>query len=65
VLERASLIARSRKAQWRPCRLEAGPLKDAAEWLDHYRRFWEQSLDRLEDYLRELQDKEKKNGSKR
>jgi L-lactate utilization protein LutB len=47
------------------CRLEAGPLKDAAEWLDHYRRFWEQSLDRLEDYLRELQDKEKKNGSKR
>jgi DNA-binding transcriptional ArsR family regulator len=55
VLERAGLIARGRKAQWRPCRLEANPLKDAADWLDHYRRFWEQSLDRLEDYLRELQ----------
>ena len=65
VLERAGLIARGREAQWRPCRLEAGPLKDAAEWLEHYRRFWEQSLDRLEDYLRELQDKEKKNGRKR
>lgn len=55
VLERAGLIARGRQAQWRPCRLEAGPLKDAADWLEHYRRFWEQSLDRLEDYLRELQ----------
>ena len=59
VLERAGLIARSRKAQWRPCRLEAAPLKDAADWLEEYRRFWEQSLDRLEDYLRELQTKEK------
>src|SRR6201997_4773631 len=57
VLERAGLIARGRKAQWRPCRLEAGPLKDAADWLEHYRRFWEQSLDRLEDYLAELQGK--------
>jgi DNA-binding transcriptional ArsR family regulator len=55
VLERAGLIARGRTAQWRPCRLEAGPLRDAADWLEHYRRFWEQSLDRLEDYLRELQ----------
>ncbi len=55
VLERAGLIARGRAAQWRPCRLEAGPLKDVAEWVEHYRRFWEQSLDRLEDYLRELQ----------
>jgi DNA-binding transcriptional ArsR family regulator len=55
VLERAGLIARGRQAQWRPCRLEAAPLKDAADWLEHYRRFWEQSLDRLEDYLRELQ----------
>src|SRR6266851_1662741 len=60
VLERAGLIARGREAQWRPCRLEAGPLKDAADWLEHYRRFWEQSFDRLEDYLRELQRKEKK-----
>jgi DNA-binding transcriptional ArsR family regulator len=58
VLERAGLIARSRKAQWRPCRLEAGPLKDAADWLEAYRRFWAQSLDRLEDHLRELHRKE-------
>src|SRR6202049_5117331 len=65
VLERAELIARGREAQWRPCRLEAGPLKDASDWLEHYRRFWEQSFDRLEDYLRELQRKEKKNGSKK
>src|SRR5215831_11524527 len=55
VLERAGLIARGRKAQWRPCRLEAGPLKDAADWLEPYRRFWEQSLDRLDEYLNELQ----------
>jgi DNA-binding transcriptional ArsR family regulator len=68
VLERAGLIARGREAQWRPCRLEAGPLKDVADWLEHYRRFWEESFDRLEDYLRDLQRadennlKEKKNG---
>src|SRR5271166_3805228 len=48
VLERAGLIARSRQAQWRPCRIEAGPLKDAADWLEDYRQFWEQSFDRLE-----------------
>ena len=60
VLERARLIARGREAQWRPCRLEAGPLKDIAEWMEHYRRFWDQSLDRLDDYLRELKSKEKK-----
>jgi len=65
VLERAGLIARGREAQWRPCRLSAGPLKDAADWLEHYRRFWEESFDRLEEYLRELQKKEKKNGRKR
>ena len=64
VLERAGLIARGREAQWRPCRLAAGPLKDAAEWLEHYRRFWEQSFDRLEAYLPELQRKEKKHGRK-
>jgi DNA-binding transcriptional ArsR family regulator len=64
VLEHAGLITRGREAQWRPCRLEAGPLKDAADWLEHYRRFWEQSLDRLEDYLGELQGKEKKDGHK-
>src|SRR5271157_3132761 len=51
VLERAGLVARGRQAQWRPCRLEAGPLRDVAEWLDHYRRFWEASLDRLDEYL--------------
>ena len=61
VLERAGLIARGREAQYRPCRLEAGPLKDAAKWIEHYRRFWEQSFDRLEAYLREVQKKEKKN----
>jgi DNA-binding transcriptional ArsR family regulator len=62
VLERAGLIARGRQAQWRPCRLDAVPLKDAAEWLEHYRRFWEQSLDRLERYLRELQTPGDKDG---
>src|SRR5881409_3316492 len=65
VLEHAGLIARGREAQWRPCRLEAGPLKDAADWLEHYRRFWEQSFDRLDDYLRQLQRKEKKHGRKK
>jgi DNA-binding transcriptional ArsR family regulator len=62
VLERAGLVARSREAQWRPCRLKAGPLKDAADWLDHYRRFWEQSFGRLDDYLREQQAKENEDG---
>ena len=65
VLEHAGLIARGRDAQWRPCRLAAGPLKDAAAWLEEYRRFWEESLDRLDDYLRELQKKEKKNGRRK
>jgi DNA-binding transcriptional ArsR family regulator len=54
VLERAGLIARSRTAQWRPCRLEAAPLKDATDWLAEYRRFWEDGFDRLDDHLREL-----------
>ncbi len=58
VLERAGLIERGRDAQWRPCRLQAGPLKDAADWLDHYRSFWNESLDRLDDYLRQLQAEE-------
>ena len=66
VLERAGLIARGREAQWRPCRLRPGPLKGAADWLEHYRRFWEQSFDRLEGYLRELEGKrtEKRHGRK-
>ena len=55
VLERSGLIARSREAQWRPCRLKAEPLKEAVAWLEHYRRHWEESLDRLDDYLKELQ----------
>lgn len=55
VLEKAGLISRGRDAQWRPCQLEAAPLKDAAAWIDEYRRFWEASLDRLNDYLIELQ----------
>jgi DNA-binding transcriptional ArsR family regulator len=64
VLERAGLITRGRDAQWRPCRLEPRPLKSAADWLEHYRVFWEQSLDRLEGYLSELQGKEKPRGRK-
>ena len=60
VLERAGLIARSREAQWRPCRLQAAPLKDVADWVEHYRAFWEQSLDRLQGYLHELQAKDAK-----
>jgi DNA-binding transcriptional ArsR family regulator len=62
VLESAGLIARSREAQWRPCRLEAGPMKEVAEWLEHYRRFWEDTFDRLDEYLTELKNKEKKHG---
>jgi DNA-binding transcriptional ArsR family regulator len=65
VLERAGLIARGREAQWRPCRLDAGPLREVADWVEEYRTFWEQSLDRLDAYLRELQSKEKKHGRKR
>ena len=57
VLENAGLISRGRDAQWRPCQLEAAPLKDAANWIEEYRRFWEASLDRLDDYLIELQKK--------
>jgi DNA-binding transcriptional ArsR family regulator len=60
VLERAGLIARSRDAQWRPCRLEAGPLKEADDWLERYRRHWEESFDRLDQYLQELQEKERR-----
>jgi DNA-binding transcriptional ArsR family regulator len=65
VLERAGLISRGREAQWRPCRLQAAPLKDAAGWIADYRRHWEQRLDRLDEYLRELQTKEKRHGTAR
>ena len=58
VLERAGLITRGREAQWRPCRLEARAMKDAADWLDEYRLHWEGSLDRLDAYLAELQNDE-------
>jgi DNA-binding transcriptional ArsR family regulator len=60
VLERAGLIARGREAQWRPCEIKAGPLKDVSDWVEHYRKFWEQSFDRLDSYLRKLQAKGKK-----
>src|SRR5437867_12277141 len=67
VLERAGLIARGRERQWRPARLEAGPLKEVAEWTQTYRRFWEESYDRLDEYLDELsgRGKEKGDGRKR
>jgi|SRR5215211_1063308 len=65
VLERAGLIARGREAQWRPCRLKAGPLREVDDWLERYRRFWDESLDRLDDYLQELQQTESKRGRKR
>jgi len=55
VLEKAGLISRGREAQWRPCKLEAGPLKDINAWLDNYRQFWEESFDRLDLYLQKLQ----------
>jgi DNA-binding transcriptional ArsR family regulator len=62
VLERAGLIARGREAQWRPCRLEAGPLKEVADWAEGYRAIWEQRFNRLETYLQQLNAKEKKHG---
>src|SRR5579863_3572211 len=65
VLERAGLVTRGRTAQWRPCRLEAGPLKNVSEWLEHYRRFWEENFDRLSDYLKELQRKEDTNNGRK
>jgi DNA-binding transcriptional ArsR family regulator len=61
VLERAGLVARGREAQWRPCRLEAAPLKQASDWIENYRRFWEESFDRLDEYLMELKSHELKN----
>jgi DNA-binding transcriptional ArsR family regulator len=62
VLQRAGLIARGRERQWRPARLEAGPLKEVAEWTERYRRFWEESYDRLDEYLGELQGRRKEKG---
>ena len=65
VLERAGLIERGREAQWRPCRLKADRLKDVSDWVEHYRRFWEESFDRLDEYLHDLQKKDKPHGRKR
>ena len=67
VLERAGLIARGREAQWRPCRIDAGPLKQVAEWTEQYRKIWEGKFDNLEIYLQELkqQQKEQDHGGKR
>ena|SRR6266571_4590838 len=65
VLERAGLIARGRERQWRPARLQAGPLKEVAEWAEGYRRFWEESYDRLDEYLDELQGRRKEKGDGR
>lgn len=65
VLERAGLIERGREAQWRPCRLHAAPLKDVADWVERYRRFWEESFDRLDIYLSELKKKENKHARKK
>ena len=60
VLEKAGLVSRSREAQYRPCRLEATPFRDATEWLERYRRYWDESLDRLAAYLEDVQAEEKK-----
>jgi DNA-binding transcriptional ArsR family regulator len=60
VLEKAKLIRRGKDAQWRPCTLEAAPLKKASDWIGDYRQFWEESFDRLDEYLKEVQSKEKK-----
>jgi DNA-binding transcriptional ArsR family regulator len=65
VLERAGLITRGREAQWRPCRLDVKPLRSVAEWIEQYRKFWDESFDRLDQYLFEIQEKEAKSGRKK
>ena len=65
VLEKAGFIERGRQAQWRPCRLRPHSFKAAADWLETYRRFWEESFTRLDDYLEQLQKKERKHGDKK
>ncbi|MGD0142481.1 MAG: metalloregulator ArsR/SmtB family transcription factor [Rhizomicrobium sp.] len=65
VLEHAGFISRSRDAQWRPCRIEPQALKDVDDWLESYRRFWEERFDRLDVYLKQIQAKEKKHGPKK
>jgi DNA-binding transcriptional ArsR family regulator len=65
VLEHAGLITRGRSAQWRPCQLQAAPLKEVANWVEEYRRFWTESFDRLDDYLKEMQANEQKKKEKK
>jgi DNA-binding transcriptional ArsR family regulator len=65
VLERAGLIARGREAQWRPCRIEAKPLKQASDWISHYEQFWTESFDRLDDYLKKLKQNDSRKSSKK
>jgi DNA-binding transcriptional ArsR family regulator len=65
VLEKAGLVTKSRDAQWRPCKLNGAPLKNAADWMEHYRNFWEESFDRLEIYLKTLTENEKKSKGKK
>ncbi len=65
VLERAGLISRSREAQWRPCRLEAGPLREVSGWIENYRRFWEEGMNRLDDYLSNLEGREGSKGARK
>jgi DNA-binding transcriptional ArsR family regulator len=62
VLERAGLIAQRRDAQWRPCRIEAGPLKKVADWTERYRHVWEERIDRLDKYVQEMKAKEQSHG---
>src|ERR1043165_6114958 len=64
VLEKAGLITKTREAQWRPCKLNGAPLKNVSDWMEQYRIFWEESFDRLEDYLKTITDKKKKKGKK-
>jgi DNA-binding transcriptional ArsR family regulator len=61
VLQRAGLISQGRRAQWRPCRLEAKPLREVADWVEQYRKNWEESFDRLDEYIKEIQEREKSN----
>ena len=65
VLERAGLVSRSRQAQWRPCKLEAQPLREVADWVVQYKKFWDERLDRLDVYLRELQAQEKRDAHRK
>jgi DNA-binding transcriptional ArsR family regulator len=64
VLEKAGLVTKTRDAQWRPCKLNADPLKDVVDWMEPYRKFWEESFDRLEEYLKTITAKKKTKGKK-